>query len=172
MSKLFTIEKKIIKNLGTAEAAKRTADSNLLTAWAEFTAKINLAKKSDDTQKNRIIKEVVKECKISENTVLKRVSMINSAIKKGLKPSKFPSFNAMETAKGNITKGTHKACKNGAVMTDKAGAAKIEENKVVVQAVNENEILALMANPKFAEFKKEFEKMDWKLQNIMKALKS
>lgn len=163
---------KLIEKLASTENSFRAVNSQLLTVWSELESEISLLKKSQSTDIQYLKVEVCKVAKISENTFDKRISMIKSAIKKGLKPSKYSSFNALEKAKGNVASGNFRATKVGTVVADKKGQAKNEEKKVTIQATNENEILQLLQLESFRKFKIDFEKAGFSLANVMKALKT
>lgn len=161
---------KLFESAKNAELSLKNAESNILTVWCEIHAE-NLelkAKKEIDliTFKNGVIDATG----ISSATYDKRISMINSAIKKGINPLLFASFNAMETAKGNITKGTHKATKKGTIIADHKNAAKIEDEKRIIQATNENDLVAIMADAEFLQVAKMVSSKGWTKALLMKAL--
>jgi len=164
---------KLIENLVKTESSLRNANTDLLTYWTELNSVITELKKLKKTVEIASLKlDITDKCKISDSTFEKRMSMLNSAIKKGLNPIQYTSFNSLEKAKGNIVKGTHRATKKGTIIADKKGYSEKLEKVAVVQATNVNEISQLMANESFRKFKIEFEEKGYKLANVMKALKS
>jgi hypothetical protein len=67
----------------------------------------------------------------------------------GLNVDKFESEATLQKALKAVKGGTKKVLKNGNVKTDVANSAKIEAEKIEIQAVNDNEIISLMAMSEF-----------------------
>jgi hypothetical protein len=105
-----------------------------------------------ETDKNVYEQNVAFVCeigKISTDTWKKKRSNFNSAFNYKIDVLKLKSENELRKLISEVVKGTKRVLKNGKVKTDVANSAKIEAEKVEIQAVNENEIIELLANPDF-----------------------
>lgn len=82
------------------------------------------------------------------NWMTKRATF-NVALKNGLKLQNFTSQKQLLDANKDLKVGTKKVQKNGKLVQDVKNSAKIQAEKVEIQAVNENEIISLMAMSEF-----------------------
>ena len=114
-----------------------------------YTVYLKLQKESDKKVYAENVKFVCKVGRIHENTWSKKRSLFNQCIKMGLNVDKFESEIKLIKALKAVKGGTKKVLKNGNVKTDVANSAKIEAEKIEIQAVNDNEIISLMSMSEF-----------------------
>ena len=126
-----------------------------------------------ETNKIKYLENAEKVCKESglpiKNWMTKR-STFNVALKNGLKFEDFTSQLQLIDANKAIKIGTKKVQKNGKLVTDVKNSAKIVANKKVIQAVNENEIIELLADADFKIAMKAYIAKGWSKENLMKAI--
>ena len=96
-------------------------------------------------------------------------SRFNKALKYKLDVTKYISDKSLEDDIRALVQGDKKVLKNGKVINDVKGAAKNVADKVEIQAVNENEIIELLANPEFKNAMKFIEKNGILKATFMKA---
>tara|TARA_R110002050_G_scaffold137_3_gene924 strand:- start:3421 stop:3996 length:576 start_codon:yes stop_codon:yes gene_type:complete len=114
-----------------------------------YTVYLKLELESDKKVYAENVKFVCKIGRINENTWSKKRSLFNQCLKMGLNVDKFGSETTLQKALKAVKGGTKKVLKNGNVKTDVANSAKIEAEKIEIQAVNDNEIISLMAMSEF-----------------------
>jgi hypothetical protein len=132
--------------LKTVTADKANALSQLQNYYMVY---LKLELEADKKVYAENIKFVCKVGTISESTWSKKRSLFNQCIKMGLNVDKFESEATLQKALKAVKGGTKKVLKNGNVKTDVANSAKIEAEKIEIQAVNDNEIISLMAMSEF-----------------------
>jgi hypothetical protein len=132
--------------LKTVNADKANALSQLQNYYSVYLA---LEREADKKVYAQNVKFVCKVGTISESTWSKKRSLFNQCTKTGLNVDKFDSEATLQKALKAVKGGTKKVLKNGNVKTDVANSAKIEAEKVEIQAVNDNEIISLMAMSEF-----------------------
>ena len=132
--------------LATVTADKSNA---LLQLQNYYTAYLKLELEGDKKNYAQNVKFVCRVGTISESTWAKKRSLFNQCVKQGLNVDKFESEATLQKALKAVKGGTKKVLKNGGVKTDVAGSAKIEAEKIEIQAVNDNEIISLMAMSEF-----------------------
>ena len=132
--------------LSTVTADKSNA---LLQLQNYYSVYLKLESEGDKKVYAENIKYVCKVGTISESTWAKKRSLFNQCIKMGLNVDKFESEATLQKALKAVKGGTKKVLKNGNVKTDVANSAKIEAEKIEIQAVNDNEIISLMAMSEF-----------------------
>ena len=93
----------------------------------------------------------------------------NQAIKNCIDINKFVSQNSLIEAVASVKGGTKKVMDNGTVQTDIVAMANKNNEKIEIQAVNENEIVALMASKWFKNAMIDIEKSGVSKANFMKA---
>ena len=152
--------------LKTVTADKANALSQLQNYYMVY---LKLEKESDKKVYAENVKYVCKVGTISESTWSKKRSLFNQCIKTGLSVDKFESEATLQKALKAVKGGTKKVLKNGNVKTDVVNSAKIEAEKIEIQAVNENEIIELLANPEFKNAMKFVEKNGILKATFMKA---
>ena len=145
---LSTIELQKVAELvlKTVNADKANALSQLQNYYMAY---LKLETEGDKKNYAANIKFVCRVGTISESTWSKKRSLFNQCIKMGLNVDKFESEATLQKALKAVKGGTKKVLKNGNVKTDVANSAKIEAEKVEIQAVNDNEIISLMAMSEF-----------------------
>lgn len=126
-----------------------------------------------ETNKIKYLENAEKACKESglpiKNWMTKR-STFNVALKNGLKFEDFTSQLQLINANKAIKVGTKKVQKNGKLVQDVKNTAKIQAEKVQIQAVNENEIIDYIADSDFKIFMKSYIEKGWNKANLMKAI--
>lgn len=132
--------------LKTVTADKANALSQLQNYYMVY---LKLETEGDKKVYAENIKYVCKVGTISESTWSKKRSLFNQCIKQGVSVDKFESEATLQKALKAVKVGTKKVLKNGNVKTDVKNSAKLETEKVEIQAVNENEIISLMAMSEF-----------------------
>jgi len=152
--------------LKTVTADKANALSQLQNYYSVY---LKLESEGDKKAYAENVKFVCRVGTISESTWSKKRSLFNQCIKMGLNIDKFESEVTLQKALKAVKGGTKKVLKNGNVKTDVVNSAKIEAEKVEIQAVNENEIIELLANPEFKNAMKFVEKNGILKATFMKA---
>jgi cellobiose-specific phosphotransferase system component IIB len=126
-----------------------------------------------ETNKIKYLENAEKVCKESglpiKNWMTKR-STFNVALKNGLKFEDFTSQLQLIDANKAISKGTKKVQKNGKLVKDVKNSAKIQAEKIEIKAVNENEIIELIADADFKALMKAYLSKGWSKANLMKAI--
>jgi hypothetical protein len=132
--------------LKTVNADKKNALYQLQNYYSIY---LSLEVESDKKKYSENVAYICKIGQISESTWSKKRSLFNQCIKQGVNVDKFDSEAMLQKALKAVKVGTKKVLKNGNVKTDVKNSAKIEAEKVEIQAVNENEIISLMAMSEF-----------------------
>lgn len=148
MQPLTTVELQNVAELvlSTVNADKANAKSSLQNYYTVY---LKLESEGDKKNYASNIKFVCRVGTISESTWSKKRSLFNQCIKQGLNVDKFESEQSLQIALKAVKGGTKKVLKNGGVKTDVIGSAKVEAEKIEIQAVNDNEIISLMAMSEF-----------------------
>tara|TARA_R110002096_G_scaffold368745_1_gene561998 strand:+ start:276 stop:833 length:558 start_codon:yes stop_codon:yes gene_type:complete len=126
-----------------------------------------------ETNKIKYLENAEKVCNESglpiKNWMTKR-STFNVALKNGLKFEDFTSQLQLIDANKAIKEGTKKVQKSGKLVQDVKNTAKINAEKIEIQAVNENEIVQYIADSDFKIFMKSYIEKGWNKANLMKAI--
>ena len=150
----------------TVTADKQNALYQLQNYYSIY---LSLEVESDKKKYAENVSYICKIGQISESTWSKKRSLFNQCTKMGLNVDKFESEATLQKSLKAIKGGTKKVLKNGNVKTDVLNSAKIQAEKVEIQAVNENEIIELLANPEFKNAMKFVEKNGILKATFMKA---
>ena len=142
-TELQTVGDLVLKTVNEDEA------NDLAKLRNYYTVYLALEKEADKKVYAQNVKFICKVGTISESTWSKKRSLFNQCTKTGLNVDKFGSETKLQKALKAVKGGTKKVLKNGNVKTDVANSAKIEAEKVEIQAVNDNEIISLMAMSEF-----------------------
>jgi hypothetical protein len=142
-AELQTVGDLVLKTVNEDEA------NDLAKLRNYYTVYLALEKEADKKVYAQNVKFICKVGTISESTWSKKRSLFNQCTKTGLNVDIFGSETKLQKALKAVKGGTKKVLKNGNVKTDVANSAKIEAEKVEIQAVNDNEIISLMAMSEF-----------------------
>ena len=134
-----------------------------------YTVYLSLEKEGDKKAYTDNVKKICEISSITENTWAKKRSLFNQATKLKINIMNIPSETKLQDEVKAIKAGSKKVLKNGGVKTDVAGSAKIQEEKVQIQAVNENEIIELMSSAWFKTAMVDIEKSGVSKATFMKA---
>ena len=91
---------------------------------------------------------------LEAKTIQNRFILLNNAQNKGIDINLFKSFNQVEIA------------------TRSPKVSKLPSGEAVVWSTDEKEINSILSNAAFKAMCKEFEENEWKLANVLKALKT
>jgi len=109
----------------------------------------------DKGQQSMVRQKIADASNLKIKTIDNRFSLLNSAYYNGIDINLFKSFN-------QVTKATSKPKK----------VSKLPDGITVVWSADEKEINSILSNAIFKAMCKEFETNDWKLINVLKALKT
>ena len=134
-----------------------------------YTVYLSLEKEGNKKVYAENVKKICEISHITENTWAKKRSLFNQATKLKINISNIPSEAKLQAEVKAVKTGSKKVLKNGKVKTDVAGTAKIQEEKIQIQAVNDNEIVELMAATWFKNAMADIEKSGVSKATFMKA---
>ena len=143
--------------------------NSILQLQNYYTVYLALEKEGNKKVYAENVKKICSITDITENTWAKKRSLFNQATKLKINVTNIPSEARLQAEVKAVKLGTKKVLKSGSVKTDVAGTAKLQEEKVQIQAVNENEIIELLASAWFKNAMKDIEKSGVSKATFMKA---
>ena len=144
-------------------------ENELLQVQNYYSVYLMLEKEQNKENYKANVAKVCEGHDIKIKTWANKRSTFNTAIKYGVNVELILSEKKLIEATKAIKYGDSKVLKNGKVKTDSVGTAKNVAEKREIQAVNENELIELLANPEFKRCMDFIEKSGTLKATFMKA---